>query len=264
MLAAPSIAQEKNKSEKNSDGHLSSADWQALSFRSIGPSVTSGRISDFAVNPAKPSEYYVATASGGVWKTTNHGVTYTPIFDGQGSYSIGCVTLDPNNPNTVWVGSGENNNQRSVSYGDGVYKSTDGGKSWKNMGLKNSEHIANIIVHPDSSQVIYVAAYGPVWSEGGDRGVYKSRDGGNTWSLIKSVSPYTGCSNLIMDPFNPNILYAAFHQRMRKVYTYIGGGPESGLFKSTDGGQTWTPMNSGLPGGDKGRIGIDASPVTPG
>jgi photosystem II stability/assembly factor-like uncharacterized protein len=234
-----------------------------LKFRSIGPAVTSGRISDFAVNPGNPSEYYVATSSGGVWKTSNKGVTYAPIFDDQGSYSIGCVTLAPQNPATVWVGSGENNNQRSVSYGDGVYKSEDGGKTWKNMGLRNSEHIAEIIVHPENSDIVYVAAYGPVWREGGERGVYKSTDGGTTWKCVKAVSSYTGCNDLVMDPRDPDVLYAAFHQRMRKVFTYIGGGPESALYKSTDGGETWTKLEGGLPSGDIGRIGLAISPVNP-
>jgi photosystem II stability/assembly factor-like uncharacterized protein len=234
-----------------------------LAFRSIGPAVTSGRISDFAVNPKNHSEYYVATSSGGVWKTTNRGTTFTPIFDGQGSYSIGCVTLDPSNPSVVWVGSGENNNQRSVAYGDGVYKSEDAGKSWKNMGLKNSEHISEVIVHPTDPNTIYVAAYGPVWSEGGERGVFKSTDGGATWTNIKSVSGYTGCNDLVMDPRNPNILYAAFHQRMRKVFTYIGGGPESAIFKSTDGGATWKKLEGGLPTGDVGRMGLAISPANP-
>ena len=239
------------------------ATYSGLVFRSIGPAVTSGRISDFAVNPRNPAEYYVAVSSGGVWKTMNAGTTYTPIFDAQGSYSIGCVALDPTNPNVVWVGTGENNNQRSVAYGDGVYKSEDGGKSWKNMGLKNSEHIANIVVDPTDPNTIWMAAYGPVWSDGGERGVYKSTDGGENWVRVKHVSDYTGCSNLVMDPRNPKVLYAAFHQRQRKVFTYIGGGPESALFKTTDGGATWKKLEGGLPGGDVGRIGIDVSPVNP-
>lgn len=255
----------KNNSSSDSkkDELYASSTFSALKFRSIGPAVTSGRISDFAVNPNNHSEYYVASSSGGVWKTTNRGVTYQPIFDGEGSYSIGCVTIDPTNSSTVWVGTGENNNQRSVAYGDGVYKSTDGGKSWKNMGLKTSEHISQIIVDPTDPNTIFVGAYGPVWSEGGERGVYKSTDGGTTWTCVKSVSAYTGCNDLIMDPRDHKILYAAFHQRMRKVFTYIGGGPESALFKSTDGGTTWTKMEGGLPSGDIGRIGLDLSPVNP-
>lgn len=253
----------KKTNEVVAEKALPSSHFAGLSFRSIGPAVTSGRIADFAVNPSNHSEYYVASASGGVWKTTNKGVTFEPLFDGEGSYSIGCVTIDPSSHTTVWVGSGENNNQRSVAYGDGVYKSMDGGKSWKNMGLKNSEHIAEIVVHPTQSNIVYVAAYGPVWSEGGDRGVYKSTDGGISWTCVKSVSAYTGCNDLVMDPRDPNVLYAAFHQRMRKVYTYIGGGPESALYKSTDGGATWTKLEGGLPAGDIGRIGLAISKVNP-
>lgn len=256
LLCGSVVAQQKS-------ADLTSDSFSNLSFRSIGPAVTSGRISDFAVNPVNKSEYYVASSAGGVWKTTNKGITFTPIFDGQGSYSIGCVTLDPSNPAVVWVGSGENNNQRSVSYGDGVYKSEDGGKSWKNMGLKNSEHISEVIVHPSDPNTIYVGAYGPVWSEGGDRGVYKSTDGGNTWTCVKSVSAYTGCNDLVMDPRNPNVLYAAFHQRMRKVFTYIGGGPESAIYKTIDGGVTWKKLEGGLPSGDVGRMGLAISPVNP-
>jgi photosystem II stability/assembly factor-like uncharacterized protein len=260
-LALPIHAQKKTLAPAPPD--FTSEMFGELSFRSIGPAVTSGRIADFAVNPDNHSEYYVASASGGVWKTTNRGVTFDPIFDGEGSYSIGCVTIDPSNPGTVWVGSGENNNQRSVAYGDGVYKSEDGGKSWKNMGLKDSEHIAEVLVHPSNSNIIYVAAYGPVWREGGDRGVYKSTDGGTTWTCIKSVSTYTGCNDIVMDPRNPDVLYAAFHQRMRKVHTYIGGGPESAIYKSTDGGTTWKKLEGGLPGGDIGRMGLAISPVNP-
>jgi photosystem II stability/assembly factor-like uncharacterized protein len=272
LLTNPAFCQKKSdkktteksvKAAEKKPDLYNTATFSALAFRSIGPAVTSGRISDFAVNPQNHSEYYVATSSGGVWKTLNRGVTYFPVFDGEGSYSIGCVTLDPNNTNTVWVGSGENNNQRSVAYGDGVYKSTDGGGNWKNMGLKNSEHISKIIVDPKDPNTIYVAAYGPVWSEGGDRGVYKSTDGGNTWTCIKSVSAYTGCNALVMDPTDNKVMYAAFHQRMRKVFTYIGGGPESAIYKSTDAGATWNKLEGGLPGGDIGRIGLDISPVNP-
>jgi hypothetical protein len=169
----PLFGQKKETPESTSA--FSSETFSGLKLRSIGPSVTSGRVSDLAVNPSNTSEYYVATSSGGVWKTTNKGVTYSPIFDGQGSYSIGCVTLDPSNASSVWVGSGENNSQRSVAYGDGIYKSDDGGKSWKNMGLKNSEHISEIIIHPTNPNIVYVGAYGPVWNEGGDRGVYTSQ-----------------------------------------------------------------------------------------
>jgi len=266
LSLSPLFSQKKDEpKDKKPDkpALLNPATYNGLKFRSLGPAVTSGRISDFAVNPKNRAEYYVAVASGGVWKTVNAGTTYLPIFDTQGSYSIGCVVLDPSNPNVVWVGSGENNNQRSVAYGDGVYKSEDGGNTWKNKGLKNSEHIANIAVDPGNPNTVYVAAYGPVWSDGGERGVYKSTDGGETWTCVKSVSDYTGCNNLIMDPRDPKVLYAAFHQRQRKVFTYIGGGPESALFKSTDGGATWKKLEGGLPSGDVGRIGINVSPANP-
>jgi photosystem II stability/assembly factor-like uncharacterized protein len=234
-----------------------------LKFRSVGPALTSGRIADFAVNPENPKEYYVATASGGVWKTVNAGTTYEPIFDSQGSYSIGCVTLDPHNSNVVWVGSGENNNQRSVSYGDGVYLSRDGGKSWKNMGLKQSEHIGSILVDPRDSDVIYVAAIGPLWSAGGERGVYKSTDGGQSWNAVLSIDEHTGINEVIMDSRNPDILYATAFQRRRHVFTYLGGGPQSGIYRSYDAGETWTKINKGLPKVDLGRIGLSQSPADP-
>ena len=218
-----------------------------MKFRSVGPAITSGRIADIAFNESNPFEYYVAVASGGVWKTINNGTTFKPIFDGEGSYSIGCVTIDPNNSNTIWVGTGENNGQRSVAYGDGVYKSTNGGSSWTNTGLKSSEHIGKIIVHPDNSDVVYVAAIGPLWNSGGDRGVYVTQDGGKTWTASLTVDEHTGISDLVMDPRDPNIMYAAAHQRRRHVFTYLGGGPSSGLYKTTDGGATWNEINNGLP-----------------
>jgi photosystem II stability/assembly factor-like uncharacterized protein len=205
----------------------------------------------------------VAAAAGGVWKTVNRGISYQPIFESQGSFSIGCITLDPNNANVVWVGSGENNNQRAVSYGDGVYKSEDGGKSWKNMGLKTSEHIGMIAVNPKNSDEVFVAAYGPVWSEGGERGIYKTMDGGKTWKQVLNISKYTGCNEVFIDPRYPNIVYAAAHQRMRQVFTYINGGPESALYKSTDGGTTWNKLTSGLPTTEMGRIGLAMSPINP-
>src|SRR5210317_812446 len=186
ILLITGLSAQKKKKGTESDHPLEELDVN-LKFRSIGPALTSGRISDFAVVPHDHSTYYVATSSGGVWKTVNAGTTYKPIFDSQGSYSIGCVTIDPNNPNTVWVGTGENNNQRSVAYGDGIYKSNDGGKDWKHMGLNNSEHIGKIIVHPENSNVIWVAAIGPLWSSGGDRGAYKSTDGGKTWRKVLSI-----------------------------------------------------------------------------
>ena len=233
----------------------------ALSFRMVGPALTSGRVIDIAVHPTNNDTWYVAAAAGGVWYTQNHGITFEPIFDQYGSYSIGCLAIAPSNPNTIWVGSGENNNQRSVSYGDGIYKSLDGGKSFTNMGLKNTEHIGKIIVHPTNENIIWVAAYGPLWSSGGERGVYKSTDGGSTWTRTLFVSEHTGISEIAIDPNNPDVLYAAAHQRRRHEYTYIGGGPESGLYKSTDGGVTWKEINNGLPKGDMGRVGLAVSPA---
>ena len=234
-----------------------------LKFRNIGPALPSGRIIDLAVNPENHAEYFVAVASGGVWKTTNDGISFTPVFDGENSYSIGCVTLDPNNPHTVWVGSGENNSQRSVSYGDGIYRSTDGGKSWKNMGLRASEHIGKIVIDPTDSRVMYVAAQGPLWGPGGDRGLYKSTDAGASWEAVLTISENTGVTDIVMDPRDSQVLYAASYQRRRHVWTLINGGPESMIFKSTDAGASWDTLRSGLPGGDLGRIGLAISPANP-
>ncbi len=246
--------------DKKPESEFDKLSLSGLKFRCVGPAIASGRIADIAVNPSNPFEYYVAVASGGVWKTVNAGTTYQPIFDSQASYSIGCVTIDPNNHNTIWVGSGENNNQRSVAYGDGIYKSNDRGKTWKNVGLKNSEHIAKIIVDPNNSDVVYVAAMGPLWNEGGDRGVYKTEDGGKTWNAVLSIDKHTGVSDLIMDPRNPDILYAAAQQRRRHVFTYVGGGKGSGIHKSVDAGKTWAKINTGLPA-SMGRIGLAISPA---
>ncbi len=234
--------------------------YKNLSLRNIGPAVTGGRVSDFAVNPANPAEYYVATASGGLWKTTNSGVTWETSFDGEASYSLGDVTLDPNNTSVVWVGTGENNSQRSVAYGDGVYKSVDGGKSWNNVGLKNSEHIGRILVDPRQSNTVYVAAQGPLWSKGGDRGVFKTTDGGKTWENVLEISEHTGINDIVFDPSNPDVIYATSYQRRRHIWTLINGGPESTIYKTVDGGKTWNKINKGLPGVDLGRIGIAVAP----
>jgi len=252
-----------SQKKTSEDSKFKSSTFSGLSFRSIGPALTSGRIADIAVHPEKPHVYYLAVASGGVWKTENSGTTFDPIFDGEGSYSIGCVSIAPSNPNTLWVGTGENNNQRSVAYGDGIYKSTDGGKSWKNMGLENSEHIGMIAIHPEDENIVYVAAYGPLWSAGGDRGIYLTKDGGENWEKILEVSEHTGFNEIHMDPRDPKLLYATAHQRRRHVFTYIDGGPESAIYKSADGGQNWSKLSKGLPSGDVGRIGMDISPANP-
>lgn len=235
-----------------------------LRLRSIGPAVTSGRVVGFAVHPQDRSTYYVAAASGGVWKTVNAGTSWTPVFDEQGSYSIGVVVLDPKNPNTVWVGTGENNSQRSVGYGDGVYRSDDGGKTWRRVGLDKSEHIGKILIDPRDSNVVYVAAQGPLWGPGGDRGLYKTTDGGKTWNKVLNISENTGVTDIIQDPGNPNALLAAAYQRRRHVWTLINGGPESTIYKSTDSGQTWRKLGGGLPAGELGRIGLAVAPSQPG
>ena len=269
IYTVPLAAQKKNKKERTRETMeekkqpLDELSLSGLKFRSVGPAITSGRIADIAFHPQMPFTYYVATASGGVWKTDNWGNTFRPVFDSQGSYSIGCVAIDPSNPNVIWVGTGENNNQRSVAYGDGVYKSTDGGENWENIGLKSSEHIGKIIVHPENSDIVYVAAIGPLWSKGGDRGVYKTMDGGKTWTAVLSIDDYTGVTDLVMDPRNPDVLYAAAYQRARHVFTYLGGGPSSGMYKTSDGGENWKKINKGLPKVDMGRIGLAISPADP-
>ncbi len=256
-----------SKEKSNKDDEKSKKTYESivkgLKFRALGPALTSGRIIDIAVRADQPSEYYVAVASGGVWKTTNAGISYKPIFDQQDSYSIGCVTIDPANYNTVWVGTGENNSQRSVSYGDGVYKSEDGGKSWKNMGLKKSEHIGKIMVDPRNSDVVYVAAQGPLWGPGGDRGLYKTSNGGKDWKRVLEISENTGVSDIVFDSRNPDVIYVSSYQRRRHVWTLINGGPESAIYKTKDGGITWDKLKGGLPGGELGRIGLAISPVNP-
>ncbi len=242
---------------------LNSSLLSGMSWRSIGPALTSGRVADIAVDPTDKRVWYVAAASGGVWKTSNAGTTWNPIFDDEGSYSIGAVTIDPTNHLTVWVGTGENKGQRSVGYGDGVYKSVDGGLSFTKMGLERSEHIGMVVVHPDDSDVVYVAAQGPLWSEGGDRGLYRTGDGGETWERVLNIDEHTGISEIHLDPRNPDVMYAVAWQRRRHQWTMIDGGPSSGLHKSTDGGDTWREINRGLPTGDKGRMGLEISPIDP-
>jgi photosystem II stability/assembly factor-like uncharacterized protein len=249
------------KDEKK--GGMTADTFSGLKFRLIGPAVASGRVMSIAVNPKKTDEYYVGVASGGVWKTVNDGTTWTPLFDGEGSYSIGWVALDPNDASVVWVGSGESNSQRSVGYGDGIYRSDDGGKNWQNLGLKKSEHIGRVVIDPRDSKVVYVAAEGPLWGPGGDRGLYKTIDGGKTWKAALTISENTGVVDVALDPSNPDIVYAAAYQRRRHVFTLIDGGPESAIYKSTDAGATWNKLKEGLPKVDMGRIGLAVSPADP-
>jgi photosystem II stability/assembly factor-like uncharacterized protein len=238
-----------------------------LSVRSIGPAVMSGRVVDISVASTPGgnlgSVFYIAAASGGVWKTTSGGVRWEPVFDDGGVGSIGAVTVDPSDSNIVWVGTGESNNQRSSSYGDGVYKSVDAGATWENVGLPTSQHVGGILVHPGESDVVYVAATGPMWAAGGERGIYKTMDGGVTWQRILYVDEHTGGIDLVMDPTDPNVLYAAMQQRERRAFGYISGGPGSGIWKTTDGGGTWFELTRGLPTSDMGRIGLDISLTHP-
>lgn len=251
------------KDGTNKTDSLKNISLSGLKFRSIGPAVTGGRIAAIAVNPNNISEYYVGSGHGNLWKTVNQGVTFKPVFDNQGAYAIGAISIDPTNSNVVWVGTGENNNQNNVIYGDGVYRSEDGGKNWKNMGLNSSEHIGGIVVDPSNPNLVYVAAYGPQRSAGGDRGIFKSSDGGKTWNNVLFVSEHTGCFQVHMDPRFSNILYAVAHQRMRKHYSGVSGGPESGIYKSINNGENWEKLSGGLPSEDVGRIGMAVSPVNP-
>ena len=234
-----------------------------IPLRSIGPALTSGRVADFAFHPERKHEFYVAMAGGNVWKTTNNAITWTPVFDHEGSFAIGVVEIDPHNENTVWVGTGENNAQRAVAYGDGVYKSLDGGKTWKNMGLEDSGHISQIRFHPEHRDTVYVAAQGPLWNSGGDRGLYRTTDGGESWEKILEIDEHTGANELLINPADPAEMVVSTYQRRRHVWTAIGGGPGGGIHKTYDGGETWKKLAGGLPGTDMGRIGLAGAPSQP-
>ena len=261
--AAAARKADKTAAAKADTARLSAKGLDGLKLRNIGPALMSGRIADVAIDPTDRSTWYVAVGSGGVWKTANAGTTWTPIFDGEGAYSIGCVTIDPTNPHTIWVGTGENVGGRHVGFGDGVYRSRDGGASWQNLGLKDSQHVSKILVHPKNPDVVYVAAQGPLWSKGGDRGLFKTTDGGKTWTKSLGAGEWTGVTDVAMDPRDPEVLYAATWQRHRTVAAYMSGGPESGIHRSTDGGTTWEKLKKGLPEGPLGKIGLALSPQNP-
>jgi len=227
-----------------------------LYFRSIGPATPSGRVDDLAVLESDPATFYVAMATSGIYKTVNAGTTFTPVFDNGGSGSIGAIAMSQTDPNLVWAGTGEANNRQSSSWGDGVYKTTDGGRTWKNMGLATSKQVARIIIDPIDFNVVYVAATGDLWGPGGDRGVFKTSDGGQTWTRVLHVDDDTGATDLVIDPLNNKTLYAATYQRRRQQWGMNGGGPGSGIWKSTDAGATWARIETGLPTGPKGRIGL--------
>ena len=253
IIINSSFSQEKKEKENNNSVYT------GLKFRSIGPALMSGRISDIIIHPKNENLWYVTAGSGGVWKTENSGTTWNPIFDSQKSYSIGCVSMDPQNNNVLWVGTGENVGGRHVGYGDGIYKSENGGQTWSKKGLNNSEHISKIIIHPNNSDVLWVASQGPLWSKGGDRGVYKTVDGGKTWQRKLGEDKWIGATDLLIDSRNPDVLYAATWQRHRTVAGYMGGGPGTAIYKSTDGGENWQKLTKGLPKSNMGKIGLAMS-----
>ena len=262
FLPLQTLEAQKRKNKKTPES-TPTVSLEAFNLRNVGPAFLSGRIADIKTHPENESVWYVATGSSGVWKTVNAGTTWTPIFDDQPSYSTGCITLDPSNPDVVWVGTGENVGGRHVAYGDGIYRSDNGGTTWKNMGLKKSEHISEIIVHPDNSDVVWVAAQGPLWTSGGERGLYKTTDGGTSWKRVLGNDKWTGVTDIMIDPRNPQILYAATWDRHRTVAALMGGGPGTALYRSDDGGGNWTKLTNGLPKSNMGKIGITISPQNP-
>tara|TARA_Y100000052_G_scaffold23121_1_gene24428 strand:- start:18848 stop:22102 length:3255 start_codon:yes stop_codon:yes gene_type:complete len=259
LSCSPTYADKNDKDEI-----FSSLTFKAMELRNIGPAYMSGRIADIAIDQNNPSTWYTAVGSGGVWKTTNAGTTWTPIFDDQPVYSIGDVTIAPSNSNIIWVGTGENNGGRHISFGDGVYKSVDGGQTWKNMGLSKSEHVSDIIIHPTNPDIVWVSAQGPLWSGGGERGLYKTTDGGETWKqVLTPADKWTGVTSLLIDPRNPDKLYAATWARQRSIGAYVGTNEGAGIHTSNDGGETWTELKTGLPEGNMGKIGMAISPMNP-
>jgi photosystem II stability/assembly factor-like uncharacterized protein len=250
------VAMAFNQAQTPAGDRLTAEVFEGFALRSIGPTLVTGRVADVDVDPKNSSVWWVASAAGGLWKSTNKGIDFTPVFDRGGSFNLCCVKVDPKNSSVVWLGTGENSNPRSSMIGDGIYKTTDGGTTWTRMGLPNSEHIGNIQIDPRDSNVVYVASQGPLWSSGGDRGLYKTTDGGKTWASIIQVSPDTGANEMLIDPANPDILYVSLWQRRRATGQFVAGGPESGIYKSTNAGKTWTRLAAGLPKGHMGRINL--------
>jgi hypothetical protein len=236
----------------------------AIAFRSLPTNVVTGRVQDIEIDPKNSNVWYVATAFGGLWKTINRGITFEPIFDDYPAHNMCCVVVDPKDSNIVWLGTGENASQRSAHFGDGLYKSTDAGKTWARSGLANSEHIGKILIDPTNSNIVWVAAQGPLFASGGERGVYKTTDGGANWTRVLHVNDTTGFTDLAFDPRSPNTVFAGTYQRMRHVGQMIGGGPDGGVFKTTDGGRNWTKLTKGLPPGEVGRIALATDPKKPG
>ncbi len=238
---------------------INPATLNGLEWRGIGPAATGGRIADLAVtkSPGQADIIYVATTTGGVFKSVNAGISFAPIFDHAGAMmSTGAIAVAPSNPTIVWVGTGEADNRQSSSWGDGIYKSLDSGATWQKMGLADTRHISKIVIHPGDPNTVYVGAAGHLWGSNPERGVFKTTDGGKTWKKVLYKDENTGAIDLVMDPKNPDVLYAAMYQRQRKGWGYNGGGPGSGIFRTMDGGASWTELKNGLPTGDKGRIGL--------
>jgi photosystem II stability/assembly factor-like uncharacterized protein len=238
------------------DGTKPSAPFDELHFRDIGPGVTGGRIHDLQIDPNNPAVLYIGAATGGIWKSSNNGVTWKPIFEAQPDDSFGALAIFAADSNIVWAGTGEQNNRQSSSWGGGVYRSTDAGATWTYIGLHETRSIARVVLHPTDPNVAYVAAVGNLWKDSPERGVFKTTDAGRTWAKVLFVDPFTGATDLVMDPRNPNVLYAAAYQRLRKACCFNGGGPGSAIYKTTDAGATWKKLENGLPAGDKGRIGL--------
>ena len=241
---------------------LSSATFGAIEARSIGPAVMGGRITAIEGVNSSPKILYVGTAGGGLWKSNTAGMTFEPVFE-KYPQSIGCIAIDQNKPETIWVGTGESNMRNSVAVGLGLYRSTDAGRNWTRMGLENSEHISKIVLHPTDPNTLYVAVPGKLWSDSPDRGLYKSTDGGKTWAKILYTNEKTGCADILLDPRNPDVLLASMWQFRRTPYSFSSGGPGSALYKSTDGGKNWRKITNGLPAGEFGRIALASAPSAP-
>jgi photosystem II stability/assembly factor-like uncharacterized protein len=235
----------------------------ALQWRAIGPASQGGRITDIEALPTRPATIYVGAASGGVFKSVNHGTTWAAVFDAMPNLSVGDIAVSASHPDHVWVGTGEANNRNSSPWGEGIYKSVDGGETWRSMGLEETRHIGRVVVHPTNPNIVYVAALGHLFGPNEERGLYKTEDGGESWDKIMYIDEDTGFVDLIMDPTDPQILYAAAYQRRRRAFGFVGSGPGGGLYKTTDGGRTWRELREGLPAGEKGRIGLAVSASRP-
>lgn len=264
LAAAMAVAVSINVAGQAPAQGLTAEALSALSFRSLPTQFVTGRVQDIAIDPKNTNIWYVASAFGGVWKTVNRGISFEPIFDNYPAHNMCCIVIDPKDSNVLWLGTGENKSQRSAHFGDGVYKSTDAGKSWKQVGLPASEHIGKILIDPNNSNIVWVASQGPLFSAGGERGVYKTTDGGATWTRVLHVNDDTGFTDLAFDPRNSATVFAATYQRRRHVGQMIGGGPDGGIFKTTDGGRNWTKLTRGLPPGEVGRIALATDPKRPG